>query len=294
MSDCQLWYDFDFSSAAGMYSQLGGTLAGFAFVAITLMLNRQHRREALGVKDPIEELVQDRRCVAALGCSFLGLIATTTLYATASGEQTCALIMGRGASEEVLAGVAFAFSLYTLLFAAVQLVSAAALGTHLRFIVAVITPPIVVAFIMATLGDLALSLASPPANVTPGQPIDPVWTPQGLQLWERSQSLAPWLTAGVLVVAAVVWAAGIRVRRSSGQPTRVVSVSLTLLPYVSLGLVLFAVWRSLELSDLDPGDRISPGEAWWLVGISIAIVLAQSVSLSLERGEEYVELPGAS
>jgi hypothetical protein len=38
------------------------------------------------------------------------------------------------------------------------------MGALLRFIVAVVTPPVVVAFIVASLDDLALSLANPPLS----------------------------------------------------------------------------------------------------------------------------------
>jgi hypothetical protein len=77
----------------------------------------------------------------------------------------------------VLAGVAFFFPVYTLLFGAVQVVSAAAMGAHLRFIVSVLTPPVVMAFIVASLDDLALSLANPPNQ--PAQPHEPL-LPAGL------------------------------------------------------------------------------------------------------------------
>jgi hypothetical protein len=59
------------------------------------------------------------------------------------------------------------FSVYTLFFGPVQVVSAAAIGAHLRFIVAVVTPPVVVAFIVASLDDLG-AVVSEPAGSTPG------------------------------------------------------------------------------------------------------------------------------
>jgi hypothetical protein len=250
------------------------------------MLNRQHRREALGRADIAEELVQDRRCIAAFGCAFLGLIAATVLYAAISAERGCVVTDGRGASEEVLAGVAFAFALYTLLFAAVQLVSAAALGAHIRFIVAVLTPPIIVVFVLSSLDDLALSLAGPPQNPLPHRPIEPMWTPSSRSLWDSSQSLLPWLALAVFVACAVIWWCGRSVRRDDGTPARLMDLAMTCLPYSSLALIMFAVWQSMSLSTLDPTAHISPRLAWGLVGVSTALVIAQSACLSLERGEE--------
>lgn len=285
--DCPLWQGFDFSAAATIYSQLTGVLAGFAFVAITLMLNRQHRREALGVGDPVEELAQDRRNIAALGCAFLGLLATTVMYATISSERACALTDGRVASEEVLAGVAFAFSLYTLLFAAVQLVSAASLGTHLRFVVVVIVPPIVVMFVLAGLDDLALAMADPPENPVAHQPLQPVWTTSSRALWDLAHTLSLWLPVGAFVVCGVMWWLGRAVRRADGSPARPMALALTALPYISLALVLYVVWQSTSVDTLDPGFHLSPGSAWTLVGISMAVVFAQSACLSFERGEDH-------
>ena len=63
-STCDLWLQFDFSQAAGNYSQLAGVLAGFAFLAIMLVLNRQHRRG--GVADIAAEYQQDSRFITAL------------------------------------------------------------------------------------------------------------------------------------------------------------------------------------------------------------------------------------
>ena len=274
-----------------MYSQLAGVLAGFAFLAITQVLGRQHRREtAASAANPIQEHLQDKRVIAALGCAFLGLIAATALYATLAAAQGCALTDGSAASEEVLAGVAFAFSIYTLLFAAVQLVSAAALEAHLRFIVAVITPPIVTVFIGASLSDLALSLAKPPADPNPHGPLRPMWTDSSHLLWDRARFWSLWLTLGVFVGCAVAWLLGLLiVRRAKGTPRRGFSTVLLCLPYASLLLVIYAVCRSISFSSLEPGKHISVPEAWWLVGVSVVLIVAQSVCISFVRGADRDE-----
>jgi len=289
---CELWLQFDFSQSAGNYSQLSGVLAGFAFLAIMLVLSRQHRRGS--ENDAAREYEQDNRFVTALACACLGLITAATLFSLLSGEVGCALISGRALSKEVLAGVAFFFSVYTLLFGAVQLVSASALGTHFRFIVAVLAPPLVVAFIVASLNDLALSLANPPHQPTePHEPLLPGWTDSSTSLWNFAHSVLTWLIPTVLAICLTLWLAGFRWRRASDTPgrvgsalTRLVSVALTYLPYASLSLVAYAVWRTAMLGRLEAGAHIGAGQAKVLVLVCTVVVVLQSASLSFARGDD--------
>jgi hypothetical protein len=287
---CGLWLQFDYSRSAGYYSQLAGVLAGFAFLAISLLLSRQHRRDVQ--TDLAEERQQDKQIVTALGCALLGLIATAALYALSAGEQGCALISARALSKSVLAGVAFVFSVYTALFATVQVVSAAALGAHLRFMVAVVTPPAVVAFIITNLDDLALALAQAPSQPPqPGEPLKPGWTQGSKSLWDYAHHMLTWSIGTVLGVCLAFWLAGLRWRYAQGAPrgvgsavARVVSGGLAYLPYASLALVAYAVWRTALLSRLDPGAHIDPGHAEWLLWTCVVILVLQSLSLSLIRG----------
>jgi hypothetical protein len=289
---CELWLQFDFSQAAGNYSQLAGVLAGFAFLAIMLVLNRQHRRGS--ASDAAREYEQDNRFVTALACACLGLITAATLFSLLSGEEGCALISGRALSKEVLAGVAFFFSVYTLLFGAVQLVSASALGMHFRFIVAVLAPALVVSFIVASLDDLALSLANPPGQpAAPHEALLPGWTDSSASLWNFAHSVLTWLIPTVLTVCLALWLAGFRWRRAHGTPgrgasvlMRVVSAGLAYLPYASLALVAYAVWRTAMLGRLQAGAHIGAGQAKVLVLVCTVVVVLQSASLSLARGED--------
>jgi hypothetical protein len=291
-SSCELWLQFDFSQAAGNYSQLAGVLAGFAFLAIMLVVSRQHRRGS--ESDAVREYEQDNRFVTALACACLGLATAAALFSLLSGEEGCALISGRALSKEVLAGVAFFFSVYTLLFGAVQLVSASALGTHFRFIVAVLAPPLVVSFIVASLNDLALSLANPPDQpAAPHESILPGWTESSASLWGFAHSVLTWLVPTVLAICLALWLAGFRWRRASGTTgplgtalTRVVSAALTFLPYTSLGLVMYAVWRTAMLGRLSAGAHIGAGQAKVLVLVCTVVVVLQSASLSLARGDD--------
>jgi hypothetical protein len=288
---CGLWLEFDYSKAAGYYSQLAGVLAGFSFLAISLLLSRQHRRDAQS--DAVREHEQDKQIVTALGCALLGLIAAAALYALTTGETGCSLSSARAAlSKSVLAGLAFGFSIYTALFATVQLVSAAALGAHVRFMVAVITPPAVVAFVIAHLDDLALALSQLPSEpAQPGAPPNPAWTEGSKSLWEYGNHASTWSVAVMLGVCLVFWFAGLRWRYADGTPrgvglavTKVVSAGLTYLPYASLALVAYAVWRTALISRLEPAAHIEPVHAGSLLAICIVVLVLQSVCLSLVRG----------
>jgi hypothetical protein len=267
-------------------------LAGFAFLAIMLVLNRQHRRG--GAADTAIEYQQDNRFITALASACVGLITAATLFSLLSGEQGCALISGRALSKEVLAGVAFHFSVYTLLFGAVQLISAATLGVHFRFIVAVLVPPVVVAFIVASLNELALSLANPPEQPTgPHESLSPGWTDASTSLWNFAHSVMTWLIPMVLALCLALWLAGFRWRRATGPTgpagnalTRVVSAALTYLPYTSLALVGYAVWRTAMLGRLSAGAHIGAGQAKVLVLVCTVVVVLQSASLSFARGDD--------
>ena len=287
-----LWMLFDYSKSAGYFSQLAGVLAGFTFLAITLLLNRQHRRGTEA--DAAEEHRQDDQIVTALGCALLGLVTAAALYALLAGEQPWSLVSGRVLSRSMLAGVAFVFSLYTAFFAAVQLVSAAGLGAHLRFIVAVLTPPAVVAFIVATLDDLALALANAPNQPpAPGEPIRPHWTQGSAGLWAYAHHAMTWSIPIVFVLCAVIWLAGLRWRHATGGVGRlgsalrsVVSAGLSYLPYVSLTLVAWTVWRTALLSRMQLGAHIDSDRARWLIWTCVVILVLQSACLSLIRGAD--------
>jgi hypothetical protein len=292
-SPCGLWLQFDYSKSAGYYSTLAGVLAGFAFLAISLLLSRQHRRDAQ--TDPAQEHEHDKQIVTALGCALLGLIAASALYALTAGETGCALGSARAAlSKSVLAGVAFAFSVYTALFAMVQLVSAAALGAHLRFMVAVVTPPAVVAFIIAHLDDLALALSQLPTQpALPGERPNPAWTEGSKSLWYYAHHASTWSVALMLAVCLAFWCAGLRWRYADGTPrraglavTKVVTAGLTYLPYASLALVAYAVWRTALLSRLVPTAHIDASQARWLLSTCIVTLVLQSMCLSLVRGAD--------
>ena len=279
---------FDYSRSAGYFSQLAGVLAGFVFLAITLLLNRQHRRGIAA--DVAQERRQDEQIVAALGCALLGLVAAAGMYALSAGAQGWSLTSGPGLSKFLLAAVAFVFSLYTAFSAAVQLVSVAGLGAHLRFMVAVLAPPTVVAFFVTALDDVAAyPLNQQPA---PGEPIGPGWTQVRAELWAYAHHDTTWSIPIVFVLCGVIWCAGLRWRHATGGVGRlasalrsVVSTGLTYLPYLSLTMVAWTVWRTALLSRMEPSAQI--GHAVWLmIRICVVILVLQSACLSLIRGAD--------
>lgn len=305
---CDRWMQFNFSELAGLLSQMSGVLAGFAFVAITIVLSREHRRDNdLPRKDAWDrslEKHEDSAFISAAGCALVGLILTTALYATIAAQEGCVAVAGAQASAEVLAGVAFAFSVYTLLSSLVQLVSVAPVGAHLRFIVAVIAPPAVLLFVVASLGDLALSAADPPKTPMPTPPerppipghdtptiprgtLQPTWVSQADEsFWEWSR-LASWVIPTlVFCVCALVFAV-VQWRRRGMEPPRReerfgwMFTARTFLPYASLVLVLYSIGRFLTFSTLGPASHIGAEEAWALVAFSVGVLVVQSAFLSL-------------
>ena len=117
----------------------------------------------------------------------------------------------------------FLFGLHAV-FGAVQVVSAAAMGALLRFIVAVVTPPVVVAFIVASLDDLALALANPPDQpAKPQGPLLPGWADSSASLWNFAHSMLTSLIPTVFAICLSVWMAGFRWRRAGDSPGRIES-----------------------------------------------------------------------
>jgi hypothetical protein len=65
-----------------------------------------------------------------------------------------------------------------------------------------------------------------------------------------------------------------------------VSTALTYLPYASLALVAYAVWRTAMLGRLSVGAHIGAGQAKVLVVVCTVVLVVQSASLSFARGED--------
>jgi hypothetical protein len=101
----------DFSISAGLYSQLAGVLAGFAFAALVALISGRLTDSSSTVK-----LAKSYRSLSA---AFLGLVATSLNYATvaagnSNGGQTASLATSSGVAF-VVAGIMLVYSISVLL-----------------------------------------------------------------------------------------------------------------------------------------------------------------------------------
>jgi hypothetical protein len=270
---CVLWAGFDISIVARSYAQLTGILSGFAFVVINLVLDRAYGRRGDGRSPSPRESEHETPVGIALVCAFLGLILTTLRYSLLAGESGCALTEGRAGSAEVLTAVSLAASIYMLFYAIVQFFSgsSATLAKHCVFILAVLVPPIIVAFVEDTLSHFALALGNPETR----QPLQP--------LWDWANRLAIPIPLAVLVVCAAVWLIGTQRRRSEMPTSRVALQLRMVVPYITVAVVI----RSISaLRYTNPAAHISPGEAWLWIGVLAVALVVQSAALSFQGGME--------
>lgn len=157
---------YNIAATGGLYSTMTGILAGFAFLAITLVLAGSHRRP----DDPTptdRKLENDIRLLLALTFAFIGLLLATIQYAVLAGEGGCSLIAGRAASEELLGGIAFAFSALLLFYAIVQMLThsgVADIGAHVRRVVAILGPPLALLLLWLGAEDVAYTPWTPPKS----------------------------------------------------------------------------------------------------------------------------------
>ncbi len=271
---------FVFGPSAGLYSTMASVLAGFAFLAITLVIGGTHRRSANRPTTGAEHARSqgtDIDLLIILTIAFTALILTSIQYAEIAGETGCAITDGRSASEQFLAGVSFVFSVLLLFYATVQMISASGIpnvGHSIRRLVAVIGP---------ALAMLLLAAAADEVAFTPW--IGGKATTTGLAGFIES----PWTNLGlvgfVLLLSFVIWRVpvtfpgfGARVReRSEGRNLQ------RLFPYISLLIALLCVLRVNTFSELHPTDKIGVQELVAWLAFCAAGLLAQSALLSFQR-----------
>lgn len=275
---CVLWTGFDISIVSRNYAQFAGILAGFAFVVINLVLDRGYRRRSEGKSLGAREVEHETLTGVALVSAFFGLFLAALQYSLLAGENGCSLTGGRAASAELLGGVSFVAAVYMLLYAIVQFVSGTAAGTlaaHCVFIVAVLVSPIAVFFVEATITDLAIALGDSQTH----QPLP--------SLWEWGTRLAIPIPLVVLIVCGTVWYVGRKRRRSDLPADRIARSVRTVLPYLTIAVVISAIVRSVgALPVTNPQAHLAPGEAWLWVFIFTALILGQSIALSFQSGVE--------
>lgn len=119
--------DFDILTTAGLYSQLAGVLAGFAFAALTLILS-VHLAEGAR-RDPADTRESRLRAHQAqadaalvLTVAVVSLVLSAVAYAVLAGGRTSG---SRSASEELIAGAGLVTSVTILFYAVVLLFDAA-------------------------------------------------------------------------------------------------------------------------------------------------------------------------
>lgn len=274
---CTLWSGYDISGVAANFQAIAGILAGFTFVAITVVIDRSRHNRIDGNLLAARDAEYEKLTGIALVSAFLGLLFAAFQYSVLSGERGCALTNGRAASEELLGDVMFGASIFILIYALVEFAagSAPALARHARFIAAVLVPSVTVCFAEIKLLDLAVSLGSPETH----QPLQPLW------------DYANWLSVPVgftvMAVCGALWYLGMKRRRADSSSGRIARTAQTTLPYLTIAFVLCARARSvIALPTANPTSHISPREAWLWVILLTAVVLAQSTALSFQKGGE--------
>ncbi|MFI5712932.1 hypothetical protein [Kribbella sp. NPDC051620] len=260
-----------------------GVLAGFAFAAITLVLQGAHRRASAASRD-VDDVV-DVHVLVSLTCAFLSLLISTLAYSVVGGERSCSLVQGRAASEEFLGGITFAFAIFCLLYSIVHLVSHAGVPRvvpHVRAIIIIVGPPLTILF----LSTAALDVASTPWKLEDGNYLPRV------SGFSDALLVAEWaLPLCVLVLCSLMWRMGSTRRRSAGSAeasSRWIS-RWTIYPYTCLGLTIVAEVRAAFLPVTDPGASISPWQVWAGLILCTVVLVAQSASLSFEAGVDQAK-----
>lgn len=150
---CIHMLNFDVAVTSGLYSQLAGVLAGFAFGVLVIVLTSQ----AAADQSPMA----DDRITHVLTSCLLGLILVSLTYGVLAGETTNA---GRAAMVELVAapgfiaaGMLLLLSIYMLLGAAEKPTRSTATfrGTTpmVRFVLAHVTPVILTASLLGGVDD---------------------------------------------------------------------------------------------------------------------------------------------
>jgi hypothetical protein len=144
---------FDVAATAGLYSQLAGVLAGFAFGALVVVLTSRSTAE--------RSLMADGETARTLTSCFIGLILVSLTYAVLAGETTNA---GRAAMVELVAAPGFIATGLLLILSIVTLLDATEKtaqsdrarqgATHIvRPVLAHVTPVILTASLFGGIDD---------------------------------------------------------------------------------------------------------------------------------------------
>lgn len=271
---------FTFGPSAGLYSTMASVLAGFAFLAATLVIGGTHRRSGDGPATDAEHARRHRADISllvTLTIAFMSLILTSIQYAEIAGETGCAITQGRSASEEFLAGVSFVFSILLLSYAIVQMIAASGIprvGHSIRRLVAVVVPAVAMLLLAAAADEVAY---------TPwigGRP-----TTSGLAGFIENSRTSVGLAGLILLLTFLTWRLPVNFPRLAARIQREIESRdiQRFFPYISLLGATLAVLRVNTFNELHPADKLGLGElVVWLVFCFVGL-LAQSALLSLQR-----------
>lgn len=271
---------FVFGPSASLYSTMTSVLAGFAFLAITLVIGGSHRRSRGAASSDAEEARRyraDKNLLITLTVAFTAFILTSLQYAEIAGETGCAITEGRSASEQFLAGVSFVFSVLLLFYAVVQMISDSGIpevDNTIRCLVAVIGPPIAILLLSVTGNEVAFApwIGGRPTISGAAGFIENTYTDVGL-------------VALVLLLCILIWRLPIHFPRFGARVEREIERRdmHRFFPYISLLAAVATLLRVNTFSELHPSNRIGTTELiLWLVLCTVGL-LFQSVLLSFQR-----------
>jgi hypothetical protein len=252
MMDCPTAPPYDFTMIARAWGSLAGILAGFAFAAVVQTITR-----------PTEDKERDAHVVVALSSAFIGLILATMLYAVLNGENSSALVQGRGTAEELLAGTVLGFAALSLMYALVVMIDSRNLpraATGARLMLGVLLPALITLEIaLGGLDNIFIEIVQEGINKLP--------CPHGA--YNRFQALGVWLpAASVFAVSALAWRFGRRINTWVAPLT-------DMAPYVSVVLAVAMTAIFANLSEFHDAYRIPHWLLYvvvWIVALFAAII----------------------
>ena len=133
---------------AGLYSQLTGVLAGFAFAGLLLILTHQLEHARTG-----ESSTRLTTAMRLLLSAFVGLVLASLSYALISGEQQGDPM---ASLEHVIAGTGFGVATMLLLLAVLELVgeTAPTLQAQVQILAGIALPVVVLLYVVAGVAEV--------------------------------------------------------------------------------------------------------------------------------------------
>ena len=262
MGNCVNTLTFDIAASAGLYSQVAGVLAGFAFATMTLLVAPHIIPGSTGGAFPLGDLAR------ILMSAFIILILTSIGYAVLGGEPIPA---GRAATEEGILGTAFGVALVLIVYTIVLVfdeVEAANPGANIvvaarfaRVILAVPMTWLVSTYVFAGLGDYAHARYGPHSQG---------WIFDLVALAAIASQLC------FNIYSYFFWS-------PSPWPPQARAKALNLLSYISLSVVAAAVLAVAVVSSVANNPCTSPPQAFEYVVLFVNIALMSMMTFYLVK-----------